>query len=193
LRFRTRDPQQSRTWHPVLLFSLTLLTLLPFSLLGARTRLLPSRLLASMMDSSYFSLFHPSSFPFFPQALGLFSHTLGSASTGFFYTRCSFATLNPWGASPFLFFPALSPVFSIFFSSISCPRVSSYSFPSPPIPVLLLASLHSLLLHLRQVAPCSVPCLFLPDIVCHYVSLCRSLIFLPPPSCLFPSATGEST
>jgi hypothetical protein len=25
------------------------------------------------------------------------------------------------------------------------------------------------------------------------VSLCRSLIFLPPPSFLFPSATGEST
>ena len=127
MRFRTRDPQQSRTWHPVLLFSLTLLTLLPFSLLGARTRLLPSRLLASMMDSSYFSLFHPSSFPFFPQALGLFSHALGSASTGFFYAHCSFVTLDPWGTSPFLFFPALYPVFSIFSSSISCARVSFYS------------------------------------------------------------------
>jgi len=31
------------------------------------------------------------------------------------------------------------------------------------------------------------------DIACHYVSLCRSLIFLLPPSVLFPSATGEST
>jgi len=38
-----------------------------------------------------------------------------------------------------------------------------------------------------------VPCPFLTDIACHYVSLCRSLIFLPPPSFLFPSATGEST
>jgi hypothetical protein len=38
-----------------------------------------------------------------------------------------------------------------------------------------------------------VPCPFLTDIACHYVSLCRSLIFLPPPSVLFPSATGEST
>ena len=28
---------------------------------------------------------------------------------------------------------------------------------------------------------------------CHYVSLCRFLIFLSPPSFLFPSATGEST
>ena len=31
-------------------------------------------------DSSHSSLLHPSSFPFFPQALGLFSHALGSAS-----------------------------------------------------------------------------------------------------------------
>jgi len=37
------------------------------------------------------------------------------------------------------------------------------------------------------------PSPFLADIACHYVSLCRSLIFLPPPSLLFPSATGEST
>ena len=36
------------------------------------------------------------------------------------------------GRIPFLFFPALSPVFSIFSSSISCPCVSSYSFPPPP-------------------------------------------------------------
>ena len=72
--------------------------------------------------------------PFFPQALGLFSHALRSDSTGFFYTRCSSVTLDPWGASPFLFFPALSPVFSIFSSSISCPRVSSYSFPPPADP-----------------------------------------------------------
>jgi len=39
----------------------------------------------------------------------------------------------------------------------------------------------------------NVLCPFLADIACHYVSLRRSLIFLPPPSCLFPSATGEST
>ena len=45
--------------------------------------------------------------------------------------------------------------------------------PPPPLPSLptLLASLHSLLLHLRQVAQCSVPCPFLTDIACHYVSL----------------------
>jgi len=47
-------------------------------------------------DSSHSSLLHPSSFPFSPQALGLFSHALGSVSTGFFYARCSFVTLDPW-------------------------------------------------------------------------------------------------
>ena len=75
------------------------------------------------------------------------------------------------------------------------PVLASLPIPSPPLPSLptLLASLHSLLLHLRQVAECSVPCPFLTDIACHYVSFCRSLIFLPPPSFLFPSATGEST
>jgi len=73
------------------------------------------------------------------------------------------------------------------------PVLASLPIPSPPLSSLptLLASLHSLLLHLRQVAQCSVG---IPsDIACHYVSLCRSLIFLLPPSFLFPSATGEST
>ena len=50
--------------------------------------------------------------------------------------RCSFVTLDPWGESPFLFFPALSPVFSIFSSSISCPRVSLFLPPHPYHPCL---------------------------------------------------------
>ena len=77
-------------------------------------------------------------------------------------------------------------------AAASCP---SLPCPSPLIPSLpaLLAPLHSLLLHLRQVAQCAAPCPFLADIACHYVSLCRSLIPLPPPSLLFPSTTGEST
>ena len=127
------------------------------------------------------------------QALVLFSHALGSASTGFFYTRFSLVTLDPWGASSFLFSPPLFPVFSIL--SAMSPVLASLPIPPPPLPSLpaLLASLHSLLLHLRQVAQCSAPCPFLTDIACHYVPLCRSLIFLPPPSVLFPSATWEST
>ena len=115
--------------------------------------------------------------------------------TGCFYARCSFVTLDPWGASPFLFFPALSPVFSTFSSSISCPCVFSYSSPPPPIPAYASCVTSLFLLHLRQVAQFSVPRPFLADIACHYVSLCRSLIFIPPPSFLFPSATvtGAST
>jgi len=49
-RVRTRDPQQSRVMAScTLLFHLALLILLPFPLLGARTRLLLSRLPALMM------------------------------------------------------------------------------------------------------------------------------------------------
>ena len=39
----------------------------------------------------------------------------------------------------------------------------------------------------------SVPCPFLADIAYHYVSLCRSLISLPPPSFLILSLPGESS
>ena len=98
------------------------------------------------------------------------------------------------GAHPLSFsslpFPQFSPS-----SPHPSPVLASLPIPLPPLPSLpaLLASLHSLRLHLRQVAQCSVPCPFLPDITCHYVSLCRSLIFLPPPSFLFPSATVESS
>ena len=46
--------------------------------------------------------------------------------------------------------------------------------PIPPPLSALLASLHSLLLHLRQVVQCSVPYPLLADIACHYVSLYRS-------------------
>jgi hypothetical protein len=37
-----------------------------------------------------------------------------------------------------------------------------------------------------------MPCAFLADIACHYVSMCRYLISLSPPL-HFPAATGEST
>jgi len=138
------------------MFPLALLILLPFSLLGARTRLLPSRLPALMM--AFFPLLtsSPVFLPFLPSGARALFPCAGSASTGFFYARCSLVTLDPWGASPFLFFPTLSPVFYI------CPHPSpvlaSLPIPSPPpLPSLptLLASLHSLLLHLRQVAQCS--------------------------------------
>jgi len=99
------------------------------------------------------------------------------------------------GAHPLSFSSLSSPQFSP--SSLHpSPVLASLPIPSPPplpsVPTLL-ASLHSLLLHLRHVAQCSVFCPFLTDIACRYVSLCMSLIFLPPPSFLVPSATGEST
>jgi len=77
------------------------------------------------------------------------------------------------------------------------PVLASDLFPSSLVPSLpaLLAVLQTLLLHLRQVIQCAVPCPFLADIACHYESLYRSLIPLSPPSLLrvFPSTTGEST
>ena len=99
------------------------------------------------------------------------------------------------GAHPLSFSFLPSPQFSPS-SPHQSPVLASLPIPSPPpLPSLptLLASLHSLLLHFRQVAQCSVPCPFSNDIICHYVYLCRSLILVPPPSFLFPSATGEST
>jgi len=98
------------------------------------------------------------------------------------------------GVHPLAFSPLHSPQFSPS-SPHPSPVLVSLPIPSPLLPSLpaLLASLHSLLLYLRQVAQCSVSCPFLADIACNYVSLCRSLIFLPPPSLLYPSATGEST
>jgi len=106
-------------------------------------------------------------------------------------SRLSHSTL---GAHLLSFSPLPSSQFSPS-SPHPSPVLASLPIPPPPLPSLsaLLASLHSLLLQLCQVAQCSVPCPFLTDIACHYVSLCRSLIFLPPPSFLFPSATGEST
>jgi len=43
---------------------------------------------------------------------------------------------DPWGASLFLFSPPLSPAFSIFSSSVSCPRVIFLFLPPPCHPCL---------------------------------------------------------
>jgi len=109
------------------------------------------------------------------------------------FTPISRSSPSTLGAHPLSFSSLPSPQFSPS-SPHPSPVLASLPIPPPPLPSLptLLASLNSLLLHLRQVAQCSVSCPFLADIACHYVSLCRSLIF-PPPSFLFPSATGEST
>jgi len=106
------------------------------------------------------------------------------------FPRSSPSTL---GAHPLPFSPLPSPHLS---SSTphQPPVLVSVPFPPPLLPSLtaLLASLHSLLLHNHQVAQFSMPCAFLTDIACHYVSMCRFLISLSPPL-HFPVATGEST
>ena len=75
----------------------------------------------------------------------------------------SLVTLDPWGPLSFSLLPSpqLSPS-----SPHPSPVLASLPIPFPHIPSLpaLLASLHSLLLHLRQVAQCSVPCTFLASL-----------------------------
>ena len=114
--------------------------------------------------SSHFSLLYPSSLPFFPQALGLISHALGSASTGSStpVARSSPSTLE---SHPLSFSSLSSPQFSPS-SSHPSPVLTSLPIPSPPLPTLL-ASLHSLLLHLCQVAQCFMSCPCLVDITCN--------------------------
>ena len=108
--------------------------LLPFPLPGARTRVLPSRLPASMMVSSLLLTSPPFFLPLLPAGARALSLRARVRLNNFFYTCFSLVTLDPWDASPFLFSPTLSPVFSIFSSSVTCPRVSSYSSP-PSYPV----------------------------------------------------------
>ena len=192
MRVRTRVHQQPMEMASCpLLFPLVLPLLLTVPFSGARIRILPSRLPASMMAFPPLLTSPPVFLPLLPAGARALSLRARVRLNRLLLHLFSLVTLNPWGASPLLFSPPLSLVFSIFSSSVTCPRVSSYAPPPLPSMPALLASLHSLLLHLRQVTQCSVPCPFLSDIACRHVSLCRSLIFLPPPSFLFPSATGE--
>ena len=135
LRFTQRDHQHSRAMAScTLLFPLALPILLPFPLLGARTRLLPSRLPALMMaffgflPTRHFSTRLPSLSSL--RRSGSISTRLGppQQASSKPVARSSPSTL--W-AHPLTFSSLPSPQFS---SSISCPRVSSYSFPPPAIP-----------------------------------------------------------
>ena len=174
-----------------LLFPLAFLILLPFPVLGARTRLLPSRLPALMMAFLPLLTSPPVFLPLLPSG----AQALPSCAR----VRLNRLLLHPFlvrhprplGRMPFSFLS--SPKFSPS-SPHPSPVLACLPIPLPPVPSLsaLLVSLHSLLLRLpsRQVAQCSLPCPFLVDIACHYVSLCRSLISLPSPSLQFPSATG---
>ena len=162
LRFRTRDPQQSRTMASCTLpFPLAFLILLPFPLLGARTRLLPSRLPTLMMTFFPLLTSPPVFLPLLPSgARALFPRA---------WVRLNRLLLHPLivchprplGRIPFPFLPCPLPSFLH-----PSPVLASLPIAPPTLPSLpsLLASLHSL----RQVAQCSVQCPFLADIL----SLC---------------------
>jgi len=133
--FRKRDHQQSRAMAScTLLFPLAFLILLPFPLLGARTRLLPSRLPALMM--AFFPLLtSPLVFlPFLPSGARALSPRARVRLNRLLLRPLLVGHPRPLGRIPFPFLPYHLPSFSIFSSSISCPRVSSYSFPPPTIP-----------------------------------------------------------
>ena len=194
MRARTWVHRQSMAMAScTLLFPLALPLLLPFLLVGARTRFLPSRLPALMM--AFFPLLTspPIFLPLLPSgARALSPHArvcLNRLLLHLFLVRHP----RTLGRIPFPFLPSPLSRFLYLLPSVSCPRVSSRSFPPPPIPACA-----SCFTSLSSSSPLSrrtvfVPCPFLAHIACHYVSLCRSLISLPPPSLLFPSATGEST
>ena len=140
----------------------------------------------------------------FSRSLSLFSsfpQALGPASKDFFYARLSFGTRNTWAHPlvqlpwhlrriPFPFLRSPFPASSIFSSSASRPRFSSFFFSPPPIPARA-PCVTSLLFFTFIKSHSTVPCPFLADIACHYVTSCRSLISVPPPSLLVPSATGS--
>jgi len=161
--------------------------LLPLFILGARTRFLPSRLVAMMMA-------------FFP---------LLTSQPVFLLILTSGDQDLPPGARVCLRQLLLHPYLVRFCTCILCDAFDT-PFPSLPFPLplprclhLLLSSLpSSRLLHLilPSFPPCprfsrhftlsfftfvkspTVPCPILADIACHYVSLCRSLIHLLHPS-----------
>jgi len=104
------------------------------TLSGARTRILPSRLPASMMAFSPL-LTSP---PFFLPLLSAGARVLSLRSR----VRLNRLLLHPFlarhtqplGRIPFPFLPSPLPSFLHPLRNVTCPRVSSYSSPPPPIP-----------------------------------------------------------
>lgn len=138
LRFRKRDHQQSRAMAScTLLFPLALLILLPFSLLGTPTRLLPSRL-PTLMTAFFPLLTSPPVFlPFLPSgARALFP--------------CARVRLNrlllrplfvrhprPLGRIPFPFLPCPLPSFlHLLFIHLLSSRLFLFLPPHPYHPCL---------------------------------------------------------
>ena len=143
----------------------------PF-LLGAWTRLLPY-CLATLMMAFFLLLTFPPVFLLIlasgDQDLAL---VLGSASAGFCYTCISCVAIDSLGASPFLFSSSLSPAAYTFTSAASALKSLPISSPLPSSLPSLLASIHSLFLHLHQVVQCDFGHVCLCVCVCVCVCAC---------------------
>jgi len=156
--------------------------LLPLFLLGARTRLLPSRLVAMMMA---FCLLLTSPAVFF-LILASGDQDLPPGA----WVRLRRLLLHPYlvrrlrhlGRIPFTFLSFHLPrCLHLLLSSLPSSRLLHFLLPSfSPCPRF---SRHFTLFFSTFVkSPSTVPCPILAHIACHYVSLCRSLIHLPHPS-----------
>ena len=112
-----------------------------------------------ILPTTHFSTLLPS--PSSLRRLGSFPTGLPQQASSTPVSRSSHSIL---GVHPLSFSPLPSPQFSPSSPHLS-PVLASVPIPSPPLPSLPLplASLHSLLLHLRQVAQCFVPCPFSTD------------------------------
>jgi len=194
LQVRTRVHWQSMLMAScTVLFPLALPRLLPFPLLGAQTRLLPSRLPALMM--AFFPLL--TSPPVFLLLLPSGARALSPRA----WVRLNRLLLHsflvchprPLGRIPFPFLPSPLPSFlHLLLISLLSSRLFLFLHPSSH-PCLRFLRHFTLFFFTFVKSHSSVPCPFLADIARHYMSLCRSLMSFPPPSLLFPSGTGEST
>ena len=198
-RHGTRIHQQSNAMASLkLLLPLASPLLLPLVLLGARMRLLLSCLVAMMMaffplltSQPVFLLILTSGDQDLPPGARVRLKTASS-------TPVSRATPSTLGAHALSFFPLPSPSPPLKIPSPQQPSVlASPPLRSPLLPSLpsLLASLHSLLLHLCQVAQCTVKSPILADIA-RPVTMCLCVglssifpICLPPPT--LPSTLKE--
>jgi len=132
----------------------------------------PGRSDDGLVPTPYFST-HLSSSP----SLRHSGQTLGRASEGFFCARLLFGACDTWGASPFLF---SSRLVHLLLTYIQSSLLFFFLFPSSRPLSALASRVPSLSSSSPSTCcPVTVPCPFLADIACHYVSLCRSISPLP--------------
>ena len=138
MRFRPRDHQQSRAMAScTLLFPLALLILFPFSLLGARTRLRPSRLPALM--TAFFPLLTspPVFLPFLPSGARTLFPCARVRLNRLFLRPLFVRHPRPLGRIPFPFLPCPLPSFlHLLFIHLLSSRLFLFLPPHPCHPYL---------------------------------------------------------